>query len=130
MASFLEGASVRKYTGGVCNSAQQGKTYTVQKQTDGRLGIGTDPDDLCHCADEWELVEEVIFKSTIMNLVEKFKLALKSEPEKTFIKAGVTTADGALTPDGKALFGAYLLNKHGADFKKDVVDPIVAAEEK
>lgn len=130
MARFLKGVSVKKYTGGVCNSAQEGEIYTVREGSDDRLGIGTDLHDLCHCQGDWELVEEVIFKSTIMNLVEKFKLALKSEPEKTFIKAGVTTADGALTPDGKSLFEAYLLNKHGADFKKDVVDPIVAAEEK
>lgn len=58
-------------------------------------------------------------------LTEKFALAFKKEPEKTFIKAGVMKADGTLTSEGNAIFIGYLLQKFGADFKKDVVDEIV-----
>lgn len=63
-----------------------------------------------------------------MNLLEKAKLAVKGEPDKSFIKAGVMTMEGDLTPEGTQLFLNYLLAKHGADFKKDVVDPISAEE--
>ena len=65
-----------------------------------------------------------------MNLTEKFALAFKGEPEKSFIKAGVMKSDETLTEDGKQLFMTYLLRQHGDDFKKTVVDPILAEEEK
>lgn len=61
-----------------------------------------------------------------MNLVEKFKLASKTEPEKTFIKAGIMSMDGTLTTEGRDLWTAFLVKKFGDDFKTEVVDPILA----
>lgn len=74
----------------------------------------------------WITPSEIkLIKSNNMNLTEKFALAFKAEPEKTFIKAGVMKADGTLTTDGSAIFMGFLLKKYGADFKKEVVDEIV-----
>lgn len=68
--------------------------------------------------------------NVIMNLTEKFALAFKGEPEKSFIKAGVMNSDESLTTDGKELFLAYLLKKNGPAFKTEVIDPILAEEAK
>ncbi len=65
-----------------------------------------------------------------MNLKEKFAIAFKGEPEKSFIKAGVMNTDESLTADGQALFLAFLLKKQGSEFKTEVVDPILEEEAK
>lgn len=65
-------------------------------------------------------------KSLMSQLTEKFILAITSEPEKSFRKAGITNGDGLLTEEGTAIFLAYLLNKNADDFKTTVVDPILA----
>lgn len=67
-------------------------------------------------------------KST-MTLKEKFALAFKGEPQKSFIKAGIMNTDESLTADGKELLLAYLIKKEGDNFKTEVVDPILAVEE-
>lgn len=72
----------------------------------------------------------LINKQTIMSsLKDKFSLIFKNEPEKSFRKAGITDSSDSLTSEGRDLFLAYLLKKHGDDFKKEVVDPILAEEE-
>jgi hypothetical protein len=63
-------------------------------------------------------------KST-MNIKEKFALAFKQEPEKSFRKAGITNGDDLLTEDGRQIFESWLLKKHGEDFKKEVVDDLL-----
>lgn len=77
--------------------------------------------------DDFELLESI---KTPMNLKEKFITAFLSEPEKTFRKEGITNGDGFLTSDGTQLFLSYLLQKFGADFKKDVVDLLVEKKDK
>lgn len=98
-----------------------------ERSTDGRFYVYTlDNISGRWCAEELELIS----KSTKnMNLIEKFKLASKTEPEKTFIKAGVMTMDGELTPEGKGLWAAFLVKKFGEEFKTNVVDPILAEME-
>ncbi len=66
---------------------------------------------------------------TNMSLIESFRLATKSEPEKSFIKAGILEMDESFTAEGEELFMLWLLAKEGADFKTEVVDPILAEEE-
>lgn len=68
-------------------------------------------------------------KST-MNIKEKFALAFKQEPEKSFRKAGITNGDDLLTEDGRQIFESWLLKKHGDEFKKEVVDDLLKDEEK
>lgn len=65
---------------------------------------------------------------TTMDLKEKFLLAFKAEPEKTFRKAGITNGDDFLTEDGQKIFLSWLLKKNGDDFKKEVVDNLLAEE--
>lgn len=66
-----------------------------------------------------------------MNIKEKFVLALTSEPQKSFRKAGITNGDDLLTEDGLKIFLSYLLHKKFADdFKKEVVDELLKEEEK
>lgn len=69
-------------------------------------------------------------KSIMASLKEKMALVFKGEPEKSFIKAGVMNNSEELTEDGWEIFGTWLLKKNGADFKTEVVDPILADQEK
>ena len=62
------------------------------------------------------------------SLKEKFALAFKKEPQKSFFKAGITDKEDSLTEDGKAIFIEYLFKKNEVEFKKDVVDPILEEE--
>jgi hypothetical protein len=58
----------------------------------------------------------------------KFLLAFKSEPDRSFRKAGITNGDDFLTDDGQKIFLSWLLKKHGDDFKTAVVDDLLAEE--
>lgn len=70
-------------------------------------------------------------KTNIMtNLITTFKNITRSEPNKTFVKAGVMHEDLSLTSEGQQLFIQYLFDKHATEFKKDVVDAILAEQEK
>lgn len=69
-------------------------------------------------------------KSIMTNIKEAVRLAFKGEPEKSFIKAGVTDSNDVLTADGQVVFISWLLKKYGSDFKKEVVDIILADQEK
>jgi len=64
-----------------------------------------------------------------MNIKEKFTLAFKSEPEKSFRKLEITNGDDFLTEDGQKIFLSWLLKKHGPDFKKEVVDDLLKEKE-
>ena len=63
-----------------------------------------------------------------MNTLQKFALNLKPEPQKSFRKAGITNGDDILTEDGMKMFLTWMLAKHGDEFKKEVVDPILKEE--
>jgi len=69
-------------------------------------------------------------KTIMTSLKAIWKSINQSEPEKTFIKAGIMDESEELTTDGKDLFIKFLFDKNVADFKKEVVDPIVAEQEK
>lgn len=69
-------------------------------------------------------------KTTTMSILEKAKLIMKKEPNKTFIKAGIMDMNDSLTSEGKELFINFLLEKNQDAFKKEVVDPILAEQEK
>lgn len=62
-----------------------------------------------------------------MNLMEKFAIALKGEPEKSYRKAGITNGDDVLTDDGVKIFLTWMLKKN-PDFKTEVVDNILEEE--
>lgn len=62
-------------------------------------------------------------------LKETFASLRKNEPEKTFIKAGVLDSNENLTLEGQEVFLSFLLGKFGAEFKTEVVDKIVAAND-
>lgn len=60
------------------------------------------------------------------NLLSKFSLLFKSEPEKTFIKAGIMEEDGStFTKPGWRIFKRFLANKYGDEFKKEIVDKMI-----
>lgn len=73
-----------------------------------------DGDDGWCWAEEWleGLESETITqeKST-MSLIDKFKELSTAEPLKSFVKYGVKTADGKLTPDGTELLLNILANQ-------------------
>jgi len=65
-----------------------------------------------------------------MSLTKKFAQIFKSEPQRSFNKAGVTDSGDVLTEEGTTVFLSWLLQKYGDDFKKEVVDPILKEAEK
>lgn len=71
---------------------------------------------------------QLIDNNNNMDIKEKFLLAFKSEPEKTFRKAGITGANDFLTEDGQKVFLSWLLKKNGEAFKSEVVDELVKDE--
>lgn len=127
MAKFKIGDKVLRFQGGTNGGFNEGDTGVVVKgdyinvlmDKNGKTEDGNDEDNL-------KLISS---KAVNMNLIEKAKLAFKGEPEKSFIKAGVMDSNENLTPEGQQLFLTYLLKTNGADFKKTVIDPILAEEE-
>jgi hypothetical protein len=80
---------------------------------------------------EWAEHElELVNTITFMGLIEKGKLLFKSEPERSFIKAGVMDTNGQLTSEGRELWTEFLIRKFGAEFKTEVVDKIIAEDAK
>lgn len=138
-------------TGNCCGTVK-GYVYRVGKTSTGTLSICSngDHDSGCTCVGQW-IVQSVFaggggymggighsvyqpgatapINSTNNNnmttLKEKFTLAFKAEPEKSFRKAGITNGDDFLTADGQNIFLSWLLKKHGDDFKKEVVDGLL-----
>lgn len=74
--------------------------------------------------------ENQLTNKTIMNLITTFKNMTRSEPNKTFVKAGVMNEDLTLTNEGNELFIQFMFDKHADEFKTDVVDKILAEQEK
>lgn len=72
---------------------------------------------------------KLIKKEKTMDIKEKFQLAFKQEPEKSFRKLGITNGDDYLTDDGQKIFLSWLLKKNGADFKKEVVDDLLKKDD-
>jgi len=70
-------------------------------------------------------------KNKIMNIKEKFILAITPEPKRSFRKAGITDGDDMLTDEGVKIFLTWLLyNKFADEFKKEVVDEMLKEEKK
>lgn len=86
--------------------------------------------DFSSCDFKAEELELISNKNIIMNLVEKFQIALKSEPEKSFLKADIIDSSGVLTSDGQKVFFSWLLKKYGEDFKKEIVDDLLKEDKK
>lgn len=72
-----------------------------------------------------ELINNLTINNKCMDLKEKFLTSIKKEPQKSFRKAGITNGDDLLTEDGKQVFLAWLLEKHGSEFKSEVVDELL-----
>ena len=95
--------------------------------------IGTLGDTGVYVTDNYKRgdIIQVPAKKTIMsNLITTFKNITRTEPNKTFVKAGVMNEDITLTSEGKELFIQFMFDKHAAEFKTDVVDKIIAEQEK
>lgn len=128
---FKKGDKVERWQGGSNAGMQVGDTGVV-------ISVGSDGNPIVRCDRNGEEGEHDknnvrLIQSTNpknMNVIEKFALAMKGEPEKSFIKAGIMNTNETLTDDGTKVFMAYLLKKHKDDFKKEVVDPILAEESK
>lgn len=109
-----------------CHSALRGKEYTIFDKTDS-LSIGDDPNDVCCCNLEWTLVRKKdSIKKNMTTIIEKYRIARMAEPEKSFAKAGIADMNGNLNSEGQNLFNEFLFGKHKEEFKKEVVDPILA----
>ncbi len=111
-----------------CHRNEEGVITNINGSTIAvRVDGSTDPSS--HSGHESYL--ELIKSQNIMsNLTEKFALAFKKEPEKSFRKAGITNGDDLLTEDGVKVFLGWLLQQNGEKFKTEVVDGILAEMEK
>ncbi len=102
-----------------------GRTTTITSiSSDG--GYGRYPyntDNWGHCSEDYLESKQLITPMT--RLTEAFSLAFKSEPEKSFRKAGITNGDDLLTDEGQKVFLGFLLEMHKAEFKTKVVDEIL-----
>lgn len=78
----------------------------------------------CYKIQHFKLLETN--QNKIMNIKELFALSFKKEPQKSFVKAGITDSNDMLTTDGQEIFLTYLLNKNGDAFKTEVVDALLA----
>lgn len=101
-------------------------SYTVYSGDDNYNYIGLFNDS------ELELVGTLTNKTKIImtNLITTFKNITRTEPNKTFVKAGVMNEDLSLTSEGKELFIQFMFDKHATEFKTEVVDAILAEQEK
>lgn len=123
---FKKGDIVR--TNKTCGDAKPGVNYTIGYRQGGTTPyIYIDSREVCSCTEDWILISKAN-SLTQTNMLEKFKQSLLKEPQKSFRKAGITNGDNMLTSDGNAIFMSYLLEKFGADFKTEVVDPLLAEE--
>lgn len=71
-----------------------------------------------------------LIKTFMSNIIEKFKILKMVEPQRSFLNAGIADINGNLTEDGKRLFNEFLISKFQSEFKTEVVDPILAVDEK
>lgn len=117
-----------------CNGCIEGKIYTIvgnpYNNPMSKMGVENESKgDSCTCEYKWELINNnIIIKN--MSLKQKFAMLMKGEPEKSFFKAGITNADYSLTTEGQGILMEWLLKKNGAEFKAEVVDPILKEQEK
>ncbi len=136
---FTVGSTIRFKSGSYNNPCSRADgLYTIKCVQGGNLYLsnrgvsgeaqGTD----CPCGKHTWIFHEgdvdlVESKSPItnMSLLEKAKLAFKSEPEKSFIKVGVMDSQENLTTEGTALLLQFLLEKNKDVFKTEIVDPIL-----
>ncbi len=68
-------------------------------------------------------------KTSNMSLKSIYKNLTRQEPEKSFVKAGITDESDSLTSDGTELFIEWLFEKNKADFNTEVVQPILKEQE-
>ena len=55
------------------------------------------------------------------NLLNKFKLALKTEPDKSLIKHGITDSEGTLTSEGETLYKNWQFQRDKQAFADEVL---------
>lgn len=86
---------------------------------------------VCECPDFSELVRKITTKNNNKNnmtkdlsLIERARILVKGEPEKSLIKKGITSVNDTLTGVGTELFMDFLYRTNKAAF---VADPAVAA---
>lgn len=128
---FKIGDRVRRVKGGRCGNLEIGDEGIVTKvdgSTSDNTYVTVQGSDAGHDIENIELVKSNITFMT--NITEKFTLAFKKEPEKSFRLAGITNGDDFLTDDGMKIFLAWLLKSKGAEFKAEVVDDLLKEDKK
>lgn len=66
---------------------------------------------------------------TNMSLITTFKNLTRTEPNKSFVEAGVMDDKDVLTAEGKELFIEWLFAANAAAFNDEVVQPILKDQE-
>ena len=109
------------------NSLLIGKKYTIKNIS----GNGDWPICMVETTTSFhpdELEPEKFIQSltlSTMSIIESFAQLVKSEPQKSFRKAGITNGEDLLTDEGIKVFLTWLLNRNADDFKNEVVTPLL-----
>lgn len=91
------------------------------------MGIGLKAPGVSVCPEYFKLISND--KKTMgTTIVDKIKLSMKTEPEKTLIKAGIMNLDESLTSEGKSLLDILILEDYKAKLKEKA--DLILAEEK
>lgn len=117
-----------------CSSVERGEKCKVGRRSDGKLVIiGRINDGGCTCQSLWKLVSRLTVEAfsgsamvsisnskekTMTSIIDKVKLALKTEPNKTLITRGLMTIDDKLTSEGREVLDYVLVQKHGEEMAK------------
>ena len=115
-----EGSLATIVSTGITGYSEPCVEYTVEGETISYTGF----------VSKLELIKQGNNNMANMTLVQKMKLALKSEPEKTFQKVGITDEKDELTADGTVLFHNWLFEKNKAEFNTEVAQPLLVEQEK
>jgi hypothetical protein len=84
---------------------------------------------ISECEYAWQGYKPTNKKSIMSNIANTIKMALKSEPEKSLIKAGIFDECENLTCEGKEVMWIILQNEY-KDKLKEKADIILAEKEK
>ena len=123
--NFKEGDKIRMKS--TCSDCYVDQVYSLVDY-EGSLTVNGPkfPYSACQCRGEWELIKD---KRNIMtNLLSKFKNMNLGEPDKSFLKVGVTDDKGDVTEEGKSVFNQFLFDKYKDEFNEKVVQPLLEAD--
>lgn len=130
METIKSGDKVKRVRGGSCGKVEFGGIYTVDRVRGASIYLNINGVIDSYDLENFDLVSSINSNKTINNMLDKFKIMMKGEPQKSFCKSGITDVNYNLTEDGTQIFLQWLLKTNGEAFKTEVVDGLLAEDKK